>query len=122
MNTITLSDAQPGKRYCIMEIKEENRLVNRLSSMGLLCGSTVEICQNYKKQPVLLFARDTLVAIGREESKKIMIKTRDLFAPALNGQLFSINEYHFMIRGVENIKLNTEHIAWNIKLTVFTSC
>ena len=35
-----------------------------------------------------------------EESKKIMIKTRDLFAPALNGQLFSINEYHFMIRGV----------------------
>ena len=57
-----------------------------------------------------------------EESKKIMIKTRDLFAPALNGQLFSINEYHFMIRGVENIKLNPEHIAWNIKLTVFTSC
>ena len=32
MNTITLSDAQPGKRYCIMEIKEENRLVNRLSA------------------------------------------------------------------------------------------
>lgn len=73
MNTITLSEAQPGKRYCIMEIKEENRLVNRLSSMGLLCGSTVEVCQNYKKQPVLLFARDTLVAIGREESKKIMV-------------------------------------------------
>ena len=57
-----------------------------------------------------------------DESKMIMIKTRDLFAPALNGQLFSINEYHFMIRGVENIKLNPEHIAWNIKLTVFTSC
>ena len=73
MNTITLSDAQPGSRYCILEIKEEKRLVNRLSSMGLLCGSTVEICQNYKKQPVLLFARDTLVAIGREESKKIMV-------------------------------------------------
>lgn len=73
MNTTTLSDAQPGSRYCILEIKEEKRLVNRLSSMGLLCGSTVEICQNYKKQPVLLFARDTLVAIGREESKKIMV-------------------------------------------------
>lgn len=73
MNTTTLSDAQPGKRYCILEIKEENRLVNRLSSMGLLCGSTVEICQNYKKQPVLLFARDTLVAIGQEESKKIVV-------------------------------------------------
>lgn len=73
MNTITLSDAQPGSRYCILEIKEETRLVNRLSSMGLLRGSTVEICQNNKKQPVLLFARDTLVAIGREESRKIMV-------------------------------------------------
>ena len=77
MNTSTLSDAQPGKRYRILKIKEENRLVNRLSSMGLLCGSTVEVCQNYKKQPILLFARDTLVAIGREESKKIMVGGAD---------------------------------------------
>ncbi len=72
MNAVTLSDATPGSRYCILEIKEESRLVNRLSSMGLLCGSMIEICQNHKKQPVLLFARDTLIAIGREESKKIM--------------------------------------------------
>jgi ferrous iron transport protein A len=41
--------------------------------MGLLCGSILEVCQNYKKQPVLIFSRDTLVAIGREESKKIMV-------------------------------------------------
>lgn len=73
MDAVMLSDAQPGNRYCILGIKEENRLVNRLSSMGLLCGSTVEVCQNNKKQPVLIFARDTLVAIGREESKKIMV-------------------------------------------------
>ena len=73
MNAVMLSDAQPGSRYCILEVKEENRLVNRLSSMGLLRGSTVEVCQNNKKQPVLIFARDTLVAIGREESKKILV-------------------------------------------------
>ena len=73
MNAVTLSDATPGSRYCILEIKEESRLVNRLSSMGLLCGSMIEICQNHKKQPVLLFARDTLIAIGRDESKKIMV-------------------------------------------------
>lgn len=73
MNAVTLSDATPGSRYCILEIKEESRLVNRLSSMGLLCGSMIEICQNHKKQPVLLFARDTLIAIGQEESKKIMV-------------------------------------------------
>ena len=41
--------------------------------MGLLCGSTIDVCQNNHKQPVLIFTRDTLVAIGRKESKKIMV-------------------------------------------------
>lgn len=73
MEDIALSDAAPGKRYTIREIKDEARLVKRLSSMGLVRGSVLEVCQNLKKQPVLVFARDTLVAIGREESKKILL-------------------------------------------------
>lgn len=73
MKTITLSEAKPGMQYVIREIRDEARLVNRLSSMGLLCGSRIEICQNHKKQPVLIFARDTLLAIGRRESEKIQI-------------------------------------------------
>lgn len=73
MEKIALSKAQPGKEYFIKEIKQESRLINRLSSMGLLCGSQIEVCQNHKKQPVLVFARDTLVAIGRGESEKIFV-------------------------------------------------
>lgn len=72
MNYTPLSDAQPGTSYLVTDIKDESRLKNRLSSMGILCGCKIEVCQNLPKQPVLIFARDTLVAIGREESKKIM--------------------------------------------------
>lgn len=54
-------------------MKDEERLKNRISSMGLVKGGTLEICQNNKKQPVLIYARDTLVAIGRRESRKIEI-------------------------------------------------
>lgn len=53
--------------------KDEVRLINRLSSMGLMCGSPIEVCQNNRKQPVLIFARDTLIAIGRGESEKIIV-------------------------------------------------
>lgn len=74
MDTITLSEATPGSRYTVEEIKDEARLVNRLSSMGIICGSELTTCQNYKKQPVLIFTRDTLVAIGRGESEKIRLK------------------------------------------------
>lgn len=77
MEKLLLSDAVPGCAYHIREIRDEARLVNRLSSMGLLVGSPVTICQNQKKQPVLLFVRDTLVAIGREESKKIVVGGTD---------------------------------------------
>lgn len=73
METIKLIDASPGKTYQIVGIKDETRLANRLSSMGILEGTKIEICQNYKKQPILLFARDTLVAIGRDECGKIEI-------------------------------------------------
>ena len=73
MEQITLSDAKPRTKYSILSIRDEARLVNRLSSMGLMNGSHIEICQNQKKQPVLIFARDTLIAIGREESKKITV-------------------------------------------------
>lgn len=73
MEKIALSKSQPGKKYLVQEIKDETRLVNRLSSMGLMCGSPIEVCQNNKKQPVLIFARDTLIAIGRGESEKIIV-------------------------------------------------
>ena len=73
MEDILLSNAVPGTRYRIRSIKDEARLTNRLSSMGLLQGGTLEVCQNHPKQPILVFARDTLVAIGREESKKILV-------------------------------------------------
>lgn len=63
----------PEKSYIVKEIKDEARLVNRLSSMGIMCGSRIKICLNNRKQPALVFVRDTLVAIGRNESKKITV-------------------------------------------------
>ena len=73
MERIMLSEAEPGNKYSVVEIKDEVRLLNRLSSMGIMCNSELVVCQNNKKQPVLIFTRNTLVAIGREESKKIYV-------------------------------------------------
>lgn len=77
MEEYTLSEAAPGRKYIVKRIKDEERLKNRLSSMGIMCDSQVEVCQNRSKQPVLIFVRDTLVAIGREESRKITVGGAD---------------------------------------------
>ena len=71
MEQILLAEALPEKSYIVREIKDEVRLVNRLSSMGIMCGSRIKVCMNNRKQPVLVFVRDTLVAIGKSESKKV---------------------------------------------------
>lgn len=73
MEQIMLSEAQPDKSYIVKEIKDEARLINRLSSMGIVCGCQIKVCMNNKKQPVLVFVRDTLVAIGKGESRKIIV-------------------------------------------------
>lgn len=73
MEQTLLSEAFPEKNYIVREIKAEARLVNRLSSMGIMCGSQIKVCMNNRKQPVLVFVRDTLVAIGRSESKKVTV-------------------------------------------------
>ena len=73
MQEITLSKAEVSKTYIVEKIEKEKRLINRLSSMGIIVGSKIKICLNNKKQPVLIFVRDTLVAIGRNESEKIRV-------------------------------------------------
>jgi ferrous iron transport protein A len=41
--------------------------------MGITVGSTLEIIRNEKKQPMLLFCRDTMIAINRKECEKIKV-------------------------------------------------
>jgi ferrous iron transport protein A len=42
--------------------------------MGIIVGSWVEILRNEKKQPLLLFCRDTMVAVNRKECEKITVQ------------------------------------------------
>jgi ferrous iron transport protein A len=42
--------------------------------MGIIVGSRIEILRNEKKQPLLLFCRDTMVAVNRKECEKIKVE------------------------------------------------
>jgi ferrous iron transport protein A len=69
-----LSEIQAGNMVTVKEIKGDERLFSRTSSMGIIVGSTIEILRNEKKQPLLLFCRDTMVAVNRRECEKIMVQ------------------------------------------------
>jgi ferrous iron transport protein A len=69
-----LSEIQAGKTVMVKEIMADERLISRTSSMGIIVGSRVEILQNEKKQPLLLYCRDTMVAVNRKECEKIIVE------------------------------------------------
>lgn len=68
-----LTDAKPGENGLITRIIGDERFLGRVTSMGLTIGCPIEILQNEKKQPVLIFGRDTMIALNRKECEKIMI-------------------------------------------------
>ncbi len=71
---ISLAKAQPGTRGCISDIKGDARFLSRIISIGLIVGCPVKVLRNEKRQPVLIFSRDTTIALNRCECEKILME------------------------------------------------
>lgn len=68
-----LSEAQENKDFIIEEIRGDEHFEERISAMGLRKGIPLRVIKNRKKLPLLIYARDTMIAVGRGESEKIWI-------------------------------------------------
>lgn len=69
-----LSEMLPGAKGRVKELRGDGRFLSRITSMGLTLGCQVEVLRNEKKQPMLIFSRDTMVALNRSECEKIMVE------------------------------------------------
>ena len=69
-----LSTAKNGEIGRISSIEGDGRFLNRVTSIGLTLGSTVQVIQNQKKHPLLVYTRDTMIAINPKECEKIMLE------------------------------------------------
>lgn len=69
-----LSAALSGERGKIISIDGDARFLNRITSMGLTIGSVIEVIQNQSKRPLLIYGRDTMIAINPRECEKIMLE------------------------------------------------
>lgn len=68
-----LSETPAGTKGRIQSLEGDGRFLSRVTSMGLTIGCPIEVLQNEKKQPILIFGRDTMVALNRKECEKIQI-------------------------------------------------
>ncbi len=69
-----LTDLKDGQKALISGIDGDRRYLSRITSIGLNVGCVVEMLQNVKNRPVLVYGRDTMIALNRSESERISVE------------------------------------------------
>lgn len=69
-----LSDVAEHQKVKIISIDGDTRFLTRITSIGLTVGGIVQMVSNQKKRPLLVYSRNTLIAVNRKESEKIVVE------------------------------------------------
>lgn len=69
-----LSEMKQGETAIISSVNGDARYVGRITSIGLTPGCRVSIIKNEKNRPLIVFARDTMIALNEKESSNIEVE------------------------------------------------
>ena len=58
----------------ITRVNGDNRFVSRITSIGLTPGCKVTVVKNEKRRPLLVYSRDTMIALNRNECEDIEVE------------------------------------------------
>lgn len=63
-----------GQKGIVAMLDGDAHFLSRITAVGLTPGCPVEILRNEKRQPVLIYSRDMMIAVSRREGEKIMLE------------------------------------------------
>ncbi len=70
---LSLAQIEPGRKIVLRAFRGDRELRSRLMMLGLFIGAAADVVQTRKRGPTLIRVRNTLVAIGFEEAKTILV-------------------------------------------------
>lgn len=71
-----ISTIPAGKEAVIVQIDGDTRFLSRITSIGLTTGCNVKIIKNDKNRPLLVYSRDTMIALNKKESENIKVEEK----------------------------------------------
>ena len=71
---IKLCDVPASKKVQICSIDGDTRFLTRITSIGLTVSGNLSVVSNEKRLPLLVYSRDSLIAVNREESARILVR------------------------------------------------
>ena len=69
-----LSETKPDLKGKISKIEGDDHFLSRIISIGITEGTSFQTVKNDKKMPVLLFCRETLIALNRDDAERIEVE------------------------------------------------
>ena len=69
-----LSEMKQGEAGIVSSVNGDARYVGRITSIGITPGCRVSIIKNDKRRPLIVFARDTMIALNDKESSNIEVE------------------------------------------------
>ncbi len=74
---LTLAQAKEGCNYTVKKLDGDTRFISRITSVGLTTGGMLKVIQNAKHLPLLVYSRDTMLAINKREADNIHLEVTD---------------------------------------------
>ncbi len=71
---MSLSEVNENKDAVITAIQGDTRFMSRVTSIGLTPGCKVSVIKNDKNRPMLIYSRDTMIALNRKECSGITVE------------------------------------------------
>lgn len=72
-----LSELKENEEAFIAGLEGDTRFISRITSIGLTPGCRVSVVKNDKNRPILLYSRDTMIALNRSECGGIMVSKEE---------------------------------------------
>ena len=70
-----LTQTKPDQHGMIRGIGGNAHFANRVTSIGITEGTAFRTVRNDMKMPVLVYLRETLIAVNREDAERIEVET-----------------------------------------------
>jgi len=71
---MSLSEVKEDREAIVNGINGDTRFMSRITSIGLTPGCRVRVIKNDKNRPILVYSRDTMIALNRNECKGITVE------------------------------------------------
>ena len=68
-----LKELKENSEAVVASLDGDPRFIGRITSIGLTPGSRLSVIKNDRNRPVLIYARDTMIALNRKECEGIEV-------------------------------------------------